>query len=139
MAKELVGRETMLFMNYGARFKKARRLTSSLTHARTAETYWPVQEAETLKFVLALRQSRGNILKHCQWYVILLSVPESAHHLVLCTHRAATSLIIRLVYGIEVKDKDDELVRMAAEFSRLTTEVSLPGRWLVDSLPFRTS
>ena len=49
--------------------------------------------------------------------------------------RATASLIIRLVYGIEVKSTDDELVRLAGDFSRLTDEATKPGRWLVDSFP----
>lgn len=40
-----------------------------------------------------------------------------------------------MLYGIEVKNQDDELVHLAEDFSALTTEVSEPGRWLVDSFP----
>lgn len=53
--------------------------------------------------------------------------------------RTATSLVIRLLYGIEVKDKEDPLVHLAEDFARLTTESTQPGRWLVDAFPICTS
>ena len=61
MATELVGRDTMLFMNYHATFKKCRRLMSSLISARSSATYWPVQEAESLKFALNIGRAAGGV------------------------------------------------------------------------------
>lgn len=50
--------------------------------------------------------------------------------------RTAGSVVLDLVYGYQVKERDDEIVRIAEvatlEFSRAAT----PGAFLVDSLPF---
>ncbi|EKM53001.1 uncharacterized protein PHACADRAFT_175458 [Phanerochaete carnosa HHB-10118-sp] len=115
MATELVGRNTLLFMNYGPNFRKIRKLVSTFTNARTAAKYWPVQEAESLKFVLNMKRVSGDAMEHCRW--------------------ATTSLIIRVLYGIEAKGRDDKLVQLAEEFSLITHKAVQPGLWLVDSFP----
>lgn len=115
MAQEVVKRDTMLFMNYGPEFRKSRKLVSTFLNQRNASKYWPAQEIESLKFVLAVQRNPSDWLKLTRW--------------------TATSLVIRLLYGIEVQDKDDALVGLAEDFARLTTETTEPGRWLVDAFP----
>ncbi|EKM50483.1 uncharacterized protein PHACADRAFT_188057 [Phanerochaete carnosa HHB-10118-sp] len=115
MAQEIIKRDTMLFMNYGPEFTKSRRLISTFLNQKIASKYWPAQEIESLKFVLSVRRTPADVLELTRW--------------------TATSLIIRLLYGIEVKDKEDPLVHLAEDFARLTSESTKPGKWLVDSFP----
>ena len=44
-------------------------------------------------------------------------------------------MILKLVYGYQVFDKDDYLVDLAEKLAKLTTEATEPGRWLVDAFP----
>ncbi|EKM50462.1 uncharacterized protein PHACADRAFT_152457 [Phanerochaete carnosa HHB-10118-sp] len=115
MAQEIMKRDTMLFMNYGPEFKKSRQLVRTFVHRKTASKYWEVQEIESLKFVLSVQRTPTDVLELTRW--------------------AATSLITRLLYGIEVKNKDDPLVRLAADHAHLMTEAIEPGKWLVDTFP----
>ncbi|GJE91218.1 cytochrome P450 [Phanerochaete sordida] len=115
MVQEVIKRDTMLFMNYGPAYRNSRRLVSTFLNARIAEKYWPAQELESVRFVLAVRKAPHDLLELTRW--------------------TATALIIRLVYGVEVSDKDDALVHLAADFGRLTGEATTPGRWLVDAFP----
>ncbi|GJE91213.1 cytochrome P450 [Phanerochaete sordida] len=115
MSQEVIKRETLLFMNYGPEFKKTRKLLSTFLNPRIASQYWATQEIESLKFVLKLHRSPKDALKLARW--------------------TTTSLIIRLMYGIEVKDEEDDLVSLAEEFAQLTAESTRLGKWLVDSLP----
>ncbi|GJE91216.1 cytochrome P450 [Phanerochaete sordida] len=115
MAQDVIKRDTMLFMNYGAAFRQSRKLVATFLNARIAAKYWPAQEVESLKFVLGVARAPQDFLSLTRW--------------------TATSLVIRLLYGVEVRDKDNTLVRLAEDFARLTTESTQPGRWLVDSFP----
>jgi hypothetical protein len=51
--------------------------------------------------------------------------------------RNAVGVIFRVTYGREVKSVDDYLVYAVEEAVQLTTMLSLPGRWLVDTIPAR--
>ncbi|GJE91204.1 cytochrome P450 [Phanerochaete sordida] len=115
MVNDVIKRDTMLFMNYGAAYRQSRRLVATFLNPRIASKYWPAQEAESIKFALGVRKAPQDVQKLTRW--------------------TATSLIIRLVYGLEVTGKDDPLVSLAEDFSRLTADSTTPGRWLVDSFP----
>ncbi|KAI0056398.1 cytochrome P450 [Artomyces pyxidatus] len=115
MANEIVGRKTMLFTNYGPLYKQYRRLLGTFTPARQASKYWQLQEVEAFKFVVQLATSPDDFMEHARL--------------------AATSAILRLLYGIEVNGKDDTFVKLAEDHSLITAEASAPGRWLVDSFP----
>ena len=72
MAQEVVKRDTMLFMNYGPEFRKSRKLVSTFLNQRNASKYWPAQEIESLKFVLAVQRNPSDWLKLTRWYAHLL-------------------------------------------------------------------
>lgn len=83
MATELVGRKTMLFMNYGPQFAKGRKLMSTLVSARTASQYHTLQEHESLKLVMHIRKSPGDAAELCRWSVVRLRPPQASHVKVL--------------------------------------------------------
>ncbi|GJE91221.1 cytochrome P450 [Phanerochaete sordida] len=115
MMQEVIKRDTLLFMNYGSDFARIRKLVATFLNSREAAKYWPAQEVESLKFVLAVQQAPQDALQLTRW--------------------TSTSLIIRLLYGIEVRDKDDVLVCLAEDFARITFEATSVGGWLVNYIP----
>ncbi|KAI0055352.1 cytochrome P450 [Artomyces pyxidatus] len=115
MAAELVGRNTMLFTNYNALYKEYRRILSTFSPARMASKYWTLQEAESLKFVANLQAAPQDVIEHVRTSV--------------------ASVILRLLYGLDIKSKHDPFVQLAEAHSHITTLASAPGRWLVDSFP----
>lgn len=62
------------------------------------------------------------------------------NNLATCVKRALESAvagaITSIAYGITVQAKDDPYVKLAVEGSRSLIETAIPGRYLVDSLPF---
>lgn len=44
--------------------------------------------------------------------------------------------MISIAYGLEVQAKDDPYVKLAVEGSKSLIETAIPGKYLVDSLPF---
>ncbi|KAI0056372.1 cytochrome P450 [Artomyces pyxidatus] len=115
MVNELVGRKTMLFTNYGPLYKQYRRLLTTFTPGSQASRYWQIQEAGAYRLAAS----------------VAASPREFREHIKLST----TSVILRLLYGIEITSKDDLFVRLAEDHSRITAEATAPGRWLVDSFP----
>ena len=53
----------------------------------------------------------------------------------LCSLPAA--IIMKLVYGYDITGSKDHFISLAEQLSKLTTESTEPGRWLVDSFPKR--
>lgn len=47
----------------------------------------------------------------------------------------AGAVIFKLVYGHQVQYDNDPYVNLAASLSRITSEASAPGKWMVDSFP----
>ena len=71
MASEMVGRNSMLFMNYTHTLHRCRKLVATLVKARGEAKYLAVREAVALKFVLSLRRSSGtDLLEICRWCVL---------------------------------------------------------------------
>ncbi|KXN93171.1 O-methylsterigmatocystin oxidoreductase [Leucoagaricus sp. SymC.cos] len=54
----------------------------------------------------------------------------------LTLRRMITGTAISITYGIEVKPKDDPFVKLAVEVTRSLIDVMVPGKFLVDSLPY---
>lgn len=73
MAKEVIKRDTMLFMNYGPEFRQSRKLTSTFINPRAASKYWPMQEAESLKFILSVKRTPSEVLDLTRWYMISIT------------------------------------------------------------------
>jgi hypothetical protein len=53
--------------------------------------------------------------------------------------RYTGAIILSIVYGYEVKEKDDPFVAIAEEFSSLMERAIFPGELIVNTLPFRES
>lgn len=51
--------------------------------------------------------------------------------------RNAAAIIMRIGYGYDVKSDDDHFVTIAEEALRVGSAAGAPGKWMVDSLPWR--
>jgi hypothetical protein len=47
--------------------------------------------------------------------------------------------VLRIAYGHIVESDDDKYVLLAEELAHITTAAIQPGKWLVDSFPYRQS
>ncbi|KAI9449498.1 cytochrome P450 [Lactarius psammicola] len=107
----------LVLAHYGERFRAFRRLVHRFMGTRTI-----------------VSRHHDTITHHTHRFLLrLLDAPEKfIEHL----RGTAGSVVLDLVYGYQVKERDDEIVHIAEvatlEFSRAAT----PGAFLVDSLPF---
>ncbi|KAJ3566173.1 hypothetical protein NP233_g7167 [Leucocoprinus birnbaumii] len=117
MANELAGWEWLTGgMPYGKRWRQRRRLF--LRHFDPANPsmfqHWQLLYGRRL--MLDLLDSPDKVWDHMNQMV--------------------AGAIISIAYGIEVKPKDDPFVKLATEASQSLIDTMVPGKYLVDSLPF---
>ncbi|KAJ7700780.1 hypothetical protein B0H17DRAFT_1128638 [Mycena rosella] len=102
------------YVHINEQFKMYRKMMHRTFNPDAAQIYWEIQ-AQTLV---------DNIVKY----------PEKVvEHL----QRDAAAVIMKIAYGYTVSRNNDHFVALAEEHMRLGSLVSAPGKWLVDSLPFR--
>ncbi|KAK0222309.1 cytochrome P450 [Armillaria fumosa] len=110
------GSSTLALLPNGSVLRRQRKLMHSSFGAQAARKLLEVQEATALQLVRDLIDTPGNF----------------DHHI----DRRIVCFILRITYGYEVEEDGDALVELVnpamAEFS----EVSAPGAFLVDQLPF---
>ncbi|KAF9446025.1 cytochrome P450 [Macrolepiota fuliginosa MF-IS2] len=117
MANELVGWEWLPGgMAYGKRWRARRRLVQQHFDPANPSMYqhWQLHYAKNL-------------------LLNMLGTPEKTWDHV--SHMVAGA-IISIAYGIEVQPKDDPYVKLAVEGSHSLIDTMVPGKYLVDSLPF---
>lgn len=79
-----------------------------------------VQEAESVHFLLNLLDSPDMLFDHIR--------------------KEAGSVILKMTYGYTTEPHgNDPFVDLAAKTMVQFAEATVPGRWMVDILPFRTS
>ena len=99
---------------------------------RVIDAYYPIQTAATTVFLNNLLNDPANQVDHIKQYV-----PVSPHPSRLTSGiRFSGSIILRIVYGYDVKSREDEYVALAEESMRQVVDAASPGRYLVDLLPF---
>ncbi|TFK36284.1 cytochrome P450 [Crucibulum laeve] len=116
MAMELMRWDIIMsFLPYGSWWRRHRKVFHDHFHPNVVDKYNPVQ----------LTESRALLLR-------LLSSPKDFQLQVRLTF---TSIIMKLAYGIQIKEKNDPYVETAEEALRGLAEAGIPGRFLVDLLP----
>ncbi|KAJ7106515.1 cytochrome P450 [Mycena epipterygia] len=116
MIMELMGWDFNLgFMRYGAHWRAHRRLFHQELNVHAGERYRPKQLIAT-----------HALLRH------LLHTPESflAHF-----RQFAGEIIMHVAYGIQVLPSNDPYVTLAEQAIHTLSIATIPGRFLVDSLP----
>ncbi|EJD47037.1 cytochrome P450 [Auricularia subglabra TFB-10046 SS5] len=114
MAKMSGWADGFAVMQYGERFRHARRLSGRSLNARAVAQYAPQHTEATSLLLAKLRQSPERFVEH-----IRLAIGSS---------------ILKIAYGFDVKDDDDPLVKIAEVSLSIFSASSAPG-WAVDSFP----
>jgi hypothetical protein len=105
-------------MPYGDRWRKGRKLMYTHMHAVAASMFHTIQiiAAQRLIFdLLSASQQPSTLPKIVRWNI--------------------GQTIIKIVYGIDVKDTKSNFVSMAEQLLKHLDESMMPGRFLVDFIP----
>ncbi|TFY81323.1 hypothetical protein EWM64_g2686 [Hericium alpestre] len=98
------------------RFRKYRKLLNTGLNPRATASYAELVENEVKVFLRSLRDAPGEFIPHIR--------------------RNAGAVILKVTYGWTVESDDDYFVELIRRGFELTTKLSRPGRFLVDSLPW---
>ncbi|KAJ7676990.1 cytochrome P450 [Mycena polygramma] len=116
MANELVGWNFLLaFMKYGEHWRKHRQIFHRAFDVAAAKAYHPTERAACHALLRRLLRRPDNIMNHLR-------------------HMAGT-IILGVAYGIKVLPQDDPFVTLAAEAIHTLVIATMPGRFLVDTIP----
>ncbi|TFK37397.1 cytochrome P450 [Crucibulum laeve] len=117
MMGELAGRAKSMFItsSLDPRFKPLRKMLHSGLNPRAAQTYRPIQLAETRVLLNNLAVNPENFIAHIR--------------------RNAGALILKVAYGYQVETDNDEWVKMIEDAFVLVAGVSIPGRFYVEIFP----
>ncbi|KAG8767149.1 hypothetical protein FRC12_006424 [Ceratobasidium sp. 428] len=86
-------------------------------NSRVSQDYIALQQHEVHKFMRRLVETPDDFMKH--------------------VHLMAASTIIRIAYGYSANSSSDAFIRRAAELVAGFLDATTPGRWAVDTFPFR--
>ncbi|KAF8991668.1 cytochrome P450 [Cyathus striatus] len=119
MAGELCGGDRLLpLMEYDDSFRRRRRLLQQTLGPRSIPQYFSRMTKSAHSFVVHLMNSPSDYIEH--------------------TRRYAGGLALAVVYGYDIKAKDDRLLSIAGEsLDILANKVAAgSGIWMVDAFPF---
>ncbi|KAH9925322.1 cytochrome P450 [Fomitopsis serialis] len=117
MAGELAGfGKYTAMLPYGQRHREGRKLILGTVNARKAPELHAIQEAKAADFVSRLTRNPSEFRPHLRWLL--------------------ASIVLQITYGINVDSYDDAYVRAVEIVLNDFSEVTAPGAYLVDGLPF---
>jgi cytochrome P450 len=103
---------------HGAKWKESRRLLHAHVHSSAATAYQPVQLASARGLVVDLLRAEHN----------MNVLPN-----MIRTNFGKTT--IKMVYGIDIKNDEDEYITIPERVLHAISDAAIPGRFLVDVLP----
>ncbi|KAJ1303732.1 hypothetical protein OPQ81_008156 [Rhizoctonia solani] len=115
MAKLSGWTEAILFVPYGPRLRTYRKFLHQTLNPRATLDFQGLQIEEVRKFMKRLLKEPERFLEHARLY--------------------AGAVSIRIAYGHTARSSDDEFIRIAEEFMDAASEATMPGRWLVETIP----
>ncbi|KAJ7654696.1 cytochrome P450 [Mycena polygramma] len=116
MANELCGWDFLLgFMKYGDHWRKNRQLFHKAFDASAAKAYHPMERAACYELLRRLLRHPDNVMDHLR--------------------HMAGNIIMSVAYGIKVHPQNDPFVALAREAIHTLVIATVPGRFLVDTIP----
>ncbi|KAG0698625.1 cytochrome P450 [Suillus ampliporus] len=103
-------------MPYGERWRKHRKMFERQFRPAIAPTYWPTQRKEAHKLIRNILETPGDLIEHLR-------------------HNAA-SVIMNVIYGIEIAPRGDKYIDIAEEALDGMAKAAAPGAFLVNIFPF---
>ncbi|KAH9830993.1 cytochrome P450, partial [Rhodofomes roseus] len=117
MAGELAGFDQYTaLLPYGPRHREGRKLILGTLNTRKTQDLHAVQEAKAVEFVSRLSRTPSEFQTHIQWLM--------------------ASLVLQMTHGLNVDSCDGPLVKWVHEALRGFSDITVPGAYLVDGLPF---
>ena len=116
-----------------------RRMYTPLTSPRQVLSFVPLVERATHELLRKVSASTdgSTVPEHLQWCATaLVFEPSSSTNAELM--RFTGSIILKIVFGYTIEEKDDPFVRDADRAMKHFSASTSPG-WLVDVIPFRAS
>jgi cytochrome P450 len=114
--------ELMFFQPYGEGWKRSRRILHPHIHPNAIAQYREIQETAARTFTLAVLETEPS--------------PAILSDLIRMDFAAT---ILKIVYGISIKTKDEKDVYISVpnKLTEMIVEAGTPGRFFVDGLDFR--
>ncbi|QRV74337.1 cytochrome P450 family protein [Ceratobasidium sp. AG-Ba] len=107
--------DSILFTQYNQRLRTYRRLLHQTFNSRATLDFQELQKDEVHKLMKRLADMPGRFMQHA--------------------HLMAGSVAIRIAYGHTADSSEDEFIRSAEEFMNAVGEATIPGRWMVETIP----
>ncbi|TFK37861.1 cytochrome P450 [Crucibulum laeve] len=101
---------------FNSRWRQHRTMLQKHFYGPVLTKYHPIEIHETRTFLLRLQESPNHFIKHIHVFV--------------------AAIMISLLYGIEVKDEGNPILKAADGALQGFREAGLPGRFLVDLIPW---
>ncbi|KAG1721199.1 cytochrome P450 [Suillus paluster] len=102
-------------MPYGERWRKHRKMFERQFRPAMAPTYWPTQRKEAHRLIRNILETPGDLREHLR-------------------HNAG-SVIMKVIYGIEIAPRGDKYIEIAEEALDGMAKVAALGAFLVDIFP----
>ncbi|QRV89149.1 cytochrome P450 family protein [Ceratobasidium sp. AG-Ba] len=115
MGKLIGWDQEIIFLNYGPLLKRFRTMLHRALNNRVSLDYVALQRYETTRLMRRLVDQPDGFMGHI--------------------HLMAASIAIRIAYGYKVDSAEDPFVISAEESMAAFSDVSAPGRWVVNALP----
>ncbi|QRV89147.1 cytochrome P450 family protein [Ceratobasidium sp. AG-Ba] len=115
MGKLIGWEDDIIFLNYGPLLKRFRTMLQRALNNRVSLDYIPLQQNEVVRFMRRLVDTPEGFMEHI--------------------HLMAASIAIRITYGHKVESADDPFVRSAEDIMEAFSDVSSPGKWMVNVFP----
>ena len=135
MGIKLVDREMSVFniSSQHSRFRSYRKQLHSGLNSQATQSYIPLINQETRIFLTGLASTPENFISHIRrWVPCYTKFSRSCSN----TCRNAGAVVLKIAYGWTVSDNNDLLVDSAEEATHLIADLFIPGRWLVESIPW---
>ncbi|QRV89148.1 cytochrome P450 family protein [Ceratobasidium sp. AG-Ba] len=115
MGKLIGWEEEIVFLNYGPLLKRFRTMLHRALNNRVSLDYIPLQQNEVVRFMRGLVDTPERFMAHI--------------------HLMAASIAIRIAYGHKAESINDRFVQNAEEIMEAFSDVSSPGKWIVNAIP----
>lgn len=122
----------MVFMPYGQRWRQHRRIFWQHFRPAAISKYYPIQQAETRRFLARLLQSPLQLKDHIRMYGFIFRVGARVTD---CVSSLFSGIMLKVVFDIDVINDDDEHITMLDDAMEAVSLAS-PGSFLVERLPF---
>ena len=124
-------------MKYGSTWRHHRKMFQQCFNVEAITRYHELQTLEARKTALRLIESPQRFIDHIGLYVQINTIIMSSSPYCPIAYRYFTGNIMRIVYGIDVKDVHDPFYQVSKFMLGEVAEAAAAGRFLVDVLPIR--